>query len=109
MDKVYPGVEVKDNDQTLLVYSDVNIPADPQGVFLRWEVTRVWRRTSVDLATLFQDYFKFRPPDVCYMTEDPELNAVRIFGSKRRDAFALRQRKWPELKRTTSFLNAMPL
>lgn len=91
MDKAYPDVEVKDNDQTLLIYSDVNIPADPLGVFLRWEVTRVWRRTSVDLATLFQNYSRFRPPDVCYMTEDPELNAVRIFGSKRRDAFALRR------------------
>lgn len=91
IDKAYPGVEVKDNDQTLQIYTDVNIPADPQGVFLRWDVTRIWRRTSVDLATLFQDYSRFGPPDVCYMTEDPELNAVRIFGSKRRDAFALRR------------------
>ena len=93
IDSVYPGVEVKEFDQFMQVLADVDIPADPNGVYLRWEVSRVWRRTSIDFATLFQDYFKFKPPVVCYMTEEPEPNAVRIFGSKRRDAFPLRQQE----------------
>jgi len=91
MDSVYPSVTLKDFDQTFIVNVDVKIPADPNGVYLRWNVSRVWRRTSIDFATLFQDYFRFGPPKICYMTEIPEPNAVRIFGSKRRDAFALRQ------------------
>lgn len=91
MDSVYPSVTVKDFDQTFILNADVKIPADPNGVYLRWGVSRVWRRTSIDFATLFQDYFRFGPPKICYMTEVPELNAVRIFGSRRRDAFALRQ------------------
>lgn len=93
MDSVYPGIAVKEFDQSLQIFTDVKIPADPNGVYLRWEVSRVWRRTSIDFATLFQNYFKFKPPVVCYMTEDPEPNAVRIFGSKRRDAFPLRQQE----------------
>lgn len=91
MDSVYPSVTLKDFDQTFIVNADVKIPEDPNGVYLRWNVSRVWRRTSIDFATLFQDYFRFGPPKICYMTEIPEPNAVRIFGSRRRDAFALRQ------------------
>lgn len=93
MDSVYPKVEVKEKtyEQIFQVLADVSIPADPNGIYLRWEVSRVWRRTSIDFGTLFLDYFHFPSYPICYMTEDPEPNSIRIFGSKRRDAFALRQ------------------
>lgn len=93
MDGVYPGVEIKNFDQTLQILVDVNIPADPHGVYLRWDVTRVWRRTSIDFGTLFMDYFRFPTFPICYITEDPEPNGIRVFGSKRRDAFALRKQE----------------
>ncbi|MDX2072592.1 MAG: DUF4249 domain-containing protein [Haliscomenobacter sp.] len=91
MDSVYPSVTVKDFDQTFILNADVNIPADPNGVYLRWDVSRVWRRTSIDFGTLFLDYFRFPSYPICYMTEDPEPNSIRIFGNKRRDAFTLRE------------------
>lgn len=93
MDSVYPKVEVKEKtyEQFFQVFADVTIPTDPNGVYLRWEVNRVWRRTSIDFGTLFLDYFRFPSYPICYMTEDPEPNSIRIFGSKRRDAFVLRQ------------------
>lgn len=103
MDSVYPGIEVKGFDQALQILADVKIPEAPQGVYLRWEVSRVWRRTSIDFATLFQDYFRFKPPVVCYMTEDPEPNAIRLFGSKRRDAFSLRQQEVARIEADEKF------
>ncbi len=103
MDSVYPGIVVKDFDQSLQIFADVKIPADPNGVYLRWEVSRVWRRTSIDFATLFQDYFRFKPPVVCYMTLDPEPNAIRLFGAKRRDAFSLRQQEIARIEADEKF------
>lgn len=93
MDSVYPSIALKDFDQTLIVNANVKIPTDPSGVYLRWEVNRVWRRTSIDFGTLFNDYFRFPSYPICYMTEDPEPNGVRIFGTKRRDAFLLLQQE----------------
>jgi hypothetical protein len=93
MEKVYPRVIVNGNDQALRIMADVSIPQDNQGVFLRWDTRRVWRRTSIDFAYLFNDSFRFRAPKICYMTEDPEPNTVRLFSSRRRDAFLLREQE----------------
>lgn len=90
-DSAYAGRVERERKTQLELYIDVPIPADPTGVFLRWEVTRVWRRTSVDLATVFQDYFRFRAPKVCYMTEAPNPNDLQLFGSKRQGDFSLRR------------------
>ena len=95
MDRVYPGLEVREKtfDQTFQLFVDTKIPADPNGIYLRWEASRVWRRTSIDFGTLFMDYFRFPSFPICYMTEDPEPNGVRLFGSKRRDAFNLQKQE----------------
>lgn len=95
VERAYPGVDADERtyDQEFLVFTDVKIPADPNGVYLRWEVSRVWRRTSIDFGALFMNYFLYPTFPICYMTEDPEPNAIRIFGSKRRDAFDLRQQE----------------
>ncbi|HOY19564.1 MAG TPA: DUF4249 domain-containing protein [Haliscomenobacter sp.] len=91
MDSAYPRVKVKDFDQTLQVMADVQIPSDPTGIYLRWDVTRVWRRTSINLQLLFNDFFRYPPPATCYMTESIQPNTVQLFGSRRRDAFKLRE------------------
>jgi hypothetical protein len=80
-------------DTRLHIFVNTRIPSDPRGVYLRWKTTRVWRRTSVDFGLLTGDFFRNPPPVVCYMTEDPEPNAIRIFGSKRRDAFDLKSQE----------------
>ena len=95
LDQVYPGLEVDERsyDQIFQVFADVKIPANPDGVYLRWEVSRVWRRTSIDFGALFMNYFLYPDFPICYITEDPEPNAIRIFGSKRKDVFTLRQQE----------------
>lgn len=98
MDSVYPGVEQMGYERRLQIFADVAIPRDPEGVYLRWEVNRVWRRTSIDFGTLFNDYFHFPHQEVCYMTEDPEPNIIRLFGTKRQDAFHLKLKEVAKLE-----------
>lgn len=83
---------VKENDEELRVFAEAQIPAAEEGVYLRWDVARVWRRTSIDFAFILRNPF-LPPPDVCYMREDPEPNSARLFSSRRRDAFVLREQE----------------
>lgn len=103
--RVYPGLDVdeKNYNQTFQVFADVKIPADPAGIYLRWEVSRVWRRTSIDFGALFGNYFFFPTFPICYITEDAEPNGVRIFGSKRRDAFDLKQQEVARIEADNRF------
>jgi hypothetical protein len=82
-----------DIDTRLQLLVDDKIPSDPQGVYLRWKVTRYWQRTSIDFALIFNDFFRFKPPVICYMTEFPDPNNIRLFGSNRRDEFELKSQE----------------
>lgn len=95
LDRVYPGVEADERsyDQVFQVFADVKIPANQDGVYLRWEVSRVWRRTSIDFGALFGNYLMYPDFPICYITLDPEPNTIRIFGTKRKDTFILRQQE----------------
>ena len=95
LDRAYPGLDVEERsyDQTFQVFADAKIPANQDGVYLRWEVSRVWRRTSIDFGALFGNYLMYPDFPICYITEDPEPNTIRIFGTKRKDAFTLRQQE----------------
>jgi Domain of unknown function (DUF4249) len=76
---------------------DLDIPPDSKGVYLRWEVTRVWQRTSVDLATIFQDYMRFKPPVRCYLYDTLTKQRAALFGSPRTGGFQLRSQVLAEI------------
>jgi hypothetical protein len=102
LDRAYPGVQKIENDTRLQLLVDTRISSDPQGVYLRWGVTRVWQRTSVDFGTIFMDRFRFRPPIVCYFTIFPEPNGIRLFSSKRQDQFELKEQEILNITATDS-------
>jgi hypothetical protein len=82
---------------------DVDAPANPKGTYLRWSTQRIWQRTSIDLATLFQDYFRFKPPVRCYMTDTLSSQALPLFGSPRTGGFSLVQQKLFDIELDSKF------
>jgi Domain of unknown function (DUF4249) len=72
---------------------DLDVPANPEGTYLRWSVQRIWQRTSIDLATLFQDYFRFKPPVRCYLTDSLSTQALPLFGTPRTGALSILQQQ----------------
>jgi hypothetical protein len=72
---------------------DLNVPASPQAVHLRWGVRRIWQRTSVNLQWVFNDFFRFGPPPVCYMSDSLTMQAIPLFSSERTNGFLLQQQQ----------------